>query len=104
MEITYKTQLQKSAFSQVQISYPDLMYASENMTPTSFRIYLYIIGHPNRPVTRDELVTYFKCEDKTFWKARQDIMRIGAGYIDGDQFVCYNTIWGEDKPYSPEWL
>lgn len=104
MEITYKTHSIEPVFNRVQISYQDLMYASQNMTPTSFRIYLYIIGHPNKEVTRDDIIKYFHCENKTLWTARQEMIKIGAGSIDGDTFTCYNTIWGENKQYVPEWV
>lgn len=106
MEIYYNTHIHETSFAKVQISYPDLMYAAQNLTPTSFKIYLYIIGHPERTVTREELVNYFGIDNGQLYKSRKEMSKFGFGSMSENTdytYYVYNTCWGEDKEYIPNW-
>ena len=104
MEFNFKAHIQETSFAKVQISYPDLMYAAQNLTPTSFKIYLYIIGHPERIVTREELINYFGTDNGQLYKSRKEMIKYGFGNVSDGTFTVYNTCWGEDKEYVPNWI
>jgi len=103
MEISYKAELFPLTHTKVQISYLDLMYASENLTPTAFRVYLYIIGHPDKIVTREELIAKLGVDSGHLYKIRCEMTQLGIGSALNGLYTVCNTIWGEDKEYVPNW-